>query len=100
MAALGEASINGVPPFGLPKIRSLVGGIFSPAFSASPLWSIEREQRHAFGFENGLELVDRLVHRMTARNFHETFFFLHGPVPPAPREWNSKYQGGEITCSQ
>ena len=38
-ALLGAASITGVPAFGLPKISSLVGGIFSPAFSASPLWS-------------------------------------------------------------
>ena len=38
-ALLGAASITGVPAFGLPKISSLVGRIFSPAFSASPLWS-------------------------------------------------------------
>ena len=37
MAALGEASMSGVPAFGLPKIKSLVGGIFIPTFSASPL---------------------------------------------------------------
>ena len=37
---LGEASISGVPPFGLPKISNFVGGIFMPTFSASPLWSI------------------------------------------------------------
>ena len=30
MALLGAASISGVPPFGLPKINSLVGGIFIP----------------------------------------------------------------------
>ena len=39
----------------------------------------QREQRHAFGFENGLELVDRLVHGVMARNFDDPFFFLHGP---------------------
>jgi len=37
MARLGAASIRGVPPFGFPEIRSLVGGIFNPTFSASPL---------------------------------------------------------------
>jgi hypothetical protein len=37
MAAPGEASINSVPAFGLPKINSSVGGIFSPIFPASPL---------------------------------------------------------------
>src|ERR1700691_879603 len=36
---LGAANINGVPPLGLPKISNFVGGIFMPAFSASPLWS-------------------------------------------------------------
>src|SRR5256886_975648 len=39
MATLGAASISGVPAFGLPKIRSLVGGIVIPIFAASPLWS-------------------------------------------------------------
>ena len=39
IATLGAACINGVPAFGLPKISSLVGRIFSPTFSASPLWS-------------------------------------------------------------
>ena len=33
MAILGTASIKGVPALGLPKISSLVGGIFIPAFS-------------------------------------------------------------------
>jgi len=36
-ATLGAACINGVPAFGLPKISSLVGRIFIPTFSASPL---------------------------------------------------------------
>ena len=40
MAMLGAASMKGVPALGLPKINSFVGGIFIPAFSASPLWSI------------------------------------------------------------
>jgi len=40
MALPGDASISGVPDLGLPKINSLVGGIFMPAFSASPLWSM------------------------------------------------------------
>src|SRR5215471_17633222 len=39
IAMLGAASIRGVPALGLPKISSLVGGIFIPTFSASPLWS-------------------------------------------------------------
>src|SRR2546426_143629 len=39
MATLGAASISGVPAFGLPKISSLVAGIFIPTFAASPLWS-------------------------------------------------------------
>ncbi len=40
MATLGAANIRGVPPLGLPKINSLVGGILIPTFFASPLWSI------------------------------------------------------------
>ena len=32
--------MRGVPPLGLPKISSFVGGIFIPTFAASPLWSI------------------------------------------------------------
>ena len=39
MAKVGEAIIKGVPAVGLPKIRSCVGLIFSPAFFASPPWS-------------------------------------------------------------
>lgn len=42
MATSGAASITGVPPFGLPKIRRFVGRIFIPTFSASPLWSTEQ----------------------------------------------------------
>ena len=34
---LGAASIRGVPALGRPKISSLVGRIFIPTFSASPL---------------------------------------------------------------
>src|SRR5208282_4279835 len=37
MAKLGATTISGVPPFGLPNITTLVGLIFSPTFSASPL---------------------------------------------------------------
>ena len=37
MAAVGAASITGVPPLGFPKMSNCVGGIFNPAFSASPL---------------------------------------------------------------
>jgi hypothetical protein len=37
---LGEAIINGVPAFGLPKIRTFVGRICIPASWAAPLWSI------------------------------------------------------------
>jgi hypothetical protein len=37
---LGTASMSGVPPFGLPKISSFMGGIFIPTFATSPLWSI------------------------------------------------------------
>ncbi|HWE53724.1 MAG TPA: YciI family protein [Bryobacteraceae bacterium] len=33
----GAASMTGVPPLGFPKISNCVGGIFRPAFSASPL---------------------------------------------------------------
>jgi len=39
MALLGDATISGVPAFGLPKITSFVGRIFRPAFAASPEWS-------------------------------------------------------------
>jgi hypothetical protein len=39
-ATLGDAIINGVPDFGLPKMSSFVGCIFRPALAASPLWSI------------------------------------------------------------
>jgi len=38
-AALGEASIRGVPALGLPKVTGLVFGIFRPALAASLLWS-------------------------------------------------------------
>jgi len=41
---LGAASMRGVPPFGLPKISSFVGGIFIPTFAASPLWSISAKK--------------------------------------------------------
>ena len=37
IAMLGEAIMRGVPAFGFPKIRSLVGRIRMPTFSASPL---------------------------------------------------------------
>ena len=111
MAALGAASISGVPAFGLPKIRSLVGGIFSPAFSASPLWSISANSVTAFRLQDGLQFVDRLVHGVMARYLDDPFFFLHGkrlrceqdantnqrprglktaspaPRPPARRAW-------------
>jgi hypothetical protein len=40
----GEASMSGVPALGLPKMRSLVGGILRPAFSASPLWSMRAKR--------------------------------------------------------
>jgi hypothetical protein len=39
---------RGVPALALPKISSLVGRIFIPTVSASPLCSIEREQRTPF----------------------------------------------------
>jgi len=41
---LGAASMRGVPPFGLPKISSFVGGIFIPTFAASPLRSISAKK--------------------------------------------------------
>jgi hypothetical protein len=37
MTLLGVASISGVPALGLPKIKSLAEGTFTPTFSASPL---------------------------------------------------------------
>jgi hypothetical protein len=37
IAMLGVANMSGVPALGLPKISSLVGRIFIPTFSASPL---------------------------------------------------------------
>src|SRR3954466_11500212 len=40
-AIVGDAIINGVPASGFGKISSLVGGIVSPAVSASPVWSTE-----------------------------------------------------------
>ena len=77
MATLGAASISGVPPFGLPKIKSLVGGIFNSTFSASPLWSMSANSVHSFRLQNGLQLVDRLVHEVMARNIDDPFVFLH-----------------------
>jgi hypothetical protein len=41
IALLGVASINGVPPFGLAKISSFVGGNCQSTNSASLLWSIK-----------------------------------------------------------
>ncbi len=39
-AILGAANIMGVPALGLPQISSLVGRMFIPIVSASPLWSM------------------------------------------------------------
>jgi len=39
-AAVGAATITGVPAFGLPKTSSIVGNMSSPAFLASPVKSI------------------------------------------------------------
>jgi hypothetical protein len=39
-ALAAPCGMRGVPPFGLPKISSFVGGIFSPTFAPSPLWSM------------------------------------------------------------
>ncbi len=48
MAIVGAASIRGVPPFGLPKMRSLVGCISIPTFFASPLWSMSAKTATSF----------------------------------------------------
>ena len=42
MATVGDAIIMRRPPLGLPKMITCVGGIFKPAFSASPLWSMRQ----------------------------------------------------------
>ena len=78
MAALGAASISGVPPFGLPKIKQLGGRHFQSHLFRFAAVVDEREQRHSFGLQNGLQLVDRLVHGVMARNFDDPFLFLHG----------------------
>ena len=54
----------------------------------------QREQRHAFGLENGLELVDRLVHGVMARNFDNPFFFLHRERLRGQENENREHQGG------
>src|ERR1700722_13906842 len=53
---LGAASIGGVPPLGLPKIRSLVGGILIPTLAASPLWSITTKRVIPFDWSIPLSL--------------------------------------------
>jgi hypothetical protein len=45
-----------VPAFGLPNINSLVGGIFSPALSASALWSINANKVTPFASKVFLSL--------------------------------------------
>ena len=99
MAALGAASISGVPPFGLPKIKSLVGGIFSPTFSASPLWSMRANSVTPLDLQNGLQLVDRLVHGVMARNFDDPFFFLHGPSLRGQENGNREHEGRAANVS-
>ncbi len=56
IAMVGAASITGVPALGLPKMRSLVGGIFNPAFSASPLWSTRAKSAIPFDFKIAVRL--------------------------------------------
>ena len=66
MALLGAASISGVPAFGLPKIKSLVGGIFIPTFSASPLWSIRANSVTPFDCSIFPEPIHSLLDRVIA----------------------------------
>ena len=64
MALLGAASITGVPAFGFPKIRSLLGGIFNPAFAAV---IDQGEQCDSFFLKDCFQLRNRLVHRVITR---------------------------------
>ena len=48
LGAVGAATITGVPAFGFPKIKRWAGCIFSPAFAASPLWSMRARMVRPF----------------------------------------------------
>ena len=55
MATPGDATINGVPAFALPKISNCVGRIDKPALAASAsLWSIRAKIVRPFGPNNRL----------------------------------------------
>ena len=53
---LGAACITGVPAFGLPKISSLVGGIFMPRFFSFAAVINQRKQSHAFCRKDATQL--------------------------------------------
>jgi hypothetical protein len=58
---LGAASMTGAPALALPKINSLVGRIFNPTLSASPLWSTSAKIVTAFVSRIALTLVHRVI---------------------------------------
>jgi hypothetical protein len=69
--------------FGSPCAQyGLVGRIFTPIFSASPLWSTSAKKADSFGLQNILQLFYCLIDRVSARPADDSFgFFSLMPVP-------------------
>jgi len=61
MAVPGEANINSMPAFGLPKINSLGGRHFQPHLSGFAAVIDQREQRHPLDLRMVVS-VECLVH--------------------------------------
>ena len=66
MAARGWATMTGVPPLGLPKMRSWVGGMERPTFWASPLWSMRVKMLTFFSRRIASEPVESLQGQVRA----------------------------------
>jgi hypothetical protein len=79
---LGAASISGVPALGLPKMNSLVGGIFIPTLGFSTVVD-QRKEGQPLGLQDILEPVDGFIDRMTTRLVDDSFCGSH-PDPRNP----------------
>src|SRR5262249_9207271 len=97
---LGTASMRGVPPFGLPKISSFVGGISIPTFAASPLWSMIANRvisldRRIFLSLSTVSSTEGLLGILTMPPHFPTIFCAddadHGRMRPTSSAANSKY---------
>ncbi len=58
--------MSGVPPLGLPKIKSFVGGHLHPHLGRFSAVVDECEQNNVLGLQDGLEPVHRFVDRVVA----------------------------------